>query len=63
MLALALRLLAGVLELFASFVESLGPLLSHIYDLAIVIPLRIESWSARRGVESAAPDRARARDR
>jgi hypothetical protein len=47
--AFVLRVLAGVLELCASFVESLGPLLGHVYDLAIVIPLKIESLIARRG--------------
>jgi hypothetical protein len=57
--ALFLRLLAGVLELCASFVESLGPLLSHVYDLLIVIPLRIEALVGRRSSPSDAPRPAR----
>jgi hypothetical protein len=57
--AFLMRLIAGTLELCASFVESLGPVLSHVYDLAIVIPLRIEGLVARRGAEGSAPRPAR----
>ncbi len=60
MVAFLMRVVAGLLELCASFVESLGPLLSHVYDLAIVVPLRIESLIARRsGAEGAASRPAR----
>jgi hypothetical protein len=46
-LAFCLRLVAGLFEFLASMVTSLSSMLVHLYDLLIVIPLRIEQLFTR----------------
>jgi hypothetical protein len=46
--------LAALLELAASLSEQIGPMLVHVYDFAIVIPLRIEQLVCDRGRPRAA---------
>ena len=46
LLAGTLRAAAGLLELLGSLSENLSPMLTHTYDLLIVIPLRLEGLIA-----------------
>ena len=49
-LAMLMRLLATSLDLTANFVSSLSTMFIHLYDFAIVIPLRVEQMlTARNG--------------
>jgi len=41
-LATCLRGLAGTLKLLGALIESLGTVFVHVYDLLIIVPLRIE---------------------
>jgi hypothetical protein len=47
MLAFCLRVVAGTFEFLASMVASLSSMLVHMYDLLIVIPLRLEHLFTR----------------
>lgn len=47
MLGIAFRALAGLLGLLGSLAEHVGPLLTALYDLFIVVPLRLEQLLAR----------------
>jgi hypothetical protein len=59
LLAFGLRASAGVMELLGAFSTNLGSVLTFVYDLLIVVPLRVEElWtkrSARPGSASAEP--------
>jgi hypothetical protein len=48
-LATCLRGLAGAFKLLGAFAESLGTVFVHLYDLLIIVPLRIEHAIPRRG--------------
>ena len=45
----ALRSFAGLLEFMGKLCKNLGPVLTHIYDFLIVIPLKLEQLITRRG--------------
>ena len=57
LLALCLRGLAASLEFLASLFTNLGPMLTHLYDLVIIVPLRLEQLLRRRDPAHAGPAR------
>jgi hypothetical protein len=51
-LAVAMRGLASALEFLGSLCHNVGPVITHLYDFMIVVPLRLEqAWLRRRGLE------------
>jgi len=56
LVAFGLRMLAGAMDLLGAFSTNLGSLLTFVYDLLIVVPLRAEEmWTKRSGRTSSAP--------
>jgi hypothetical protein len=57
-IALLLRAAAALLDLVGSVTESLSPMFVHLYDLLIVIPLRIEQLFTQKRFPAAQRDRS-----
>ncbi len=57
-LGVSMRGLAAFLELLGGFSQNLGPVISHVYDLIIIIPLRLEQLWLRRNGSVAGGERA-----
>ncbi|MBW2279112.1 MAG: hypothetical protein JRG82_00105 [Deltaproteobacteria bacterium] len=56
LLAFGLRASAGVMELLGAFSTNLGSVLTFVYDLLIVVPLRVEEmWTKRSARSGSAP--------
>ena len=57
LLVLVLRAFSGTLRVVASIVQNLGQMLLHVYDFAILVPLRIEQLVTRRTNEDSTQTR------